>query len=212
MSTSIPRLPCAGDGVTAAAARAGAILAAGGVIAAPTETVYGLMCRWDCLAARQRLIRMKGRAPEKHLQMLAESLDAAAAVGLVVDARLRCLAEAFWPGPLTAVGATADGGSIGLRLPRHAFVQALLRSAGGPLAASSANRAGQPPALDAAAAVAELFEAPDLLVDGGTVVAGGQASTVVDVSAPDTWRLLRVGPIDLAALRAVLGDPVDTGA
>ena len=93
-----------------------------GVIAAPTETVYGLMCRWDAAAARARIARMKQRAPDKHLQMLADSLEAAVAAGLVADERFRRVAAAFWPGPLTAVGPAARGGTIACG-SRHAFIQ-----------------------------------------------------------------------------------------
>jgi len=184
--------------------RAGAVLAAGGVIAAPTETVYGLMCRWDAGAARERIARMKRRAPEKHLQMLAESLEAAAAAGLLADERFQRVEKAFWPGPLTAIGPAAQGGTIGLRIPRHAFVLDLIRAAGFPLAATSANLSGHPPALDAETAVAELEEAPDLVVDGGVVEAGGHSSTVVDLSVPGAVRILRAGPVSEAELRRVL--------
>lgn len=187
--------------------RAGAILAAGGVIAAPTETVYGLMCRWDAVAARERIARLKKRAPEKHLQMLAADLESAVAAGLAPDARFRRVATAFWPGPLTAVGPDRHGGTIGLRIPRHAFVLELIRAAGFPLAATSANLSGRAPALDAETAVADLDEAPDLVVDGGPVAAGGGlSSTVVDLSTAGELRILRVGPVAEAELRRVWGD------
>ncbi len=187
------------------ARRAGAVLAAGGVIAAPTETVYGLMCRWDAPAARARIAHMKQRAPDKHLQMLADSLEAAVAAGLVADERFRRVAAAFWPGPLTAVGPSAEGGTIGLRIARHAFILGLIRAAGCPLAATSANLSGRPPALDAETAVADLEEAPDLVVDGGPIApGGGQSSTVVDLSVPGAVRILRAGPVSEADLRRVV--------
>jgi L-threonylcarbamoyladenylate synthase len=185
--------------------QASAVLAGGGVIVAPTETVYGLMCRWDCVAARERIFRMKRRATEKPLQMLAEGLDSAVRAGLIADERVQRLAAAFWPGPLTVIGPSSTGGTLGVRVPRHSLVQGLLRSLAGPLAASSANVSGEPPALAAAAAVAGLAELPDLVLDGGPVAAGGgTASTVVELTACGTVRVLRPGPIREEALRQAL--------
>lgn len=185
--------------------RAGEVLASGGVIVAPTETVYGLMCRWDCADARERIFRMKQRAAEKPLQMLAADVEAAARAGVVADERLRRVALVFWPGPLTVVVPSRLGGTIGLRVPRHELVLGILKVLGGALAATSANLSGQPPALDAASAVAGLAEAPDLVLDGGPVPPdGGCPSTVVALTEPGGLQVLRAGPISEAALRAAL--------
>ena len=188
--------------------RVGAVLAGGGVIVAPTETVYGLMCRWDASAARERIFRMKRRPAEKRLQMLADSLESAQCAGVIVDDRLRCLAAAFWPGPLTVVGNSTAGDTIGLRIPRHPLLLEIMRRLGCALAATSANLSGRPAALDAESAVADLAEPPDAVVDGGPVAAdGGRSSTVVDLSGPGAVRILRAGPITASALRGALGEP-----
>lgn len=206
-----PAVPWVEIGTAAAATavqRAVEVLAGGGVIVAPTETVYGLMCRWDDRAARERIFRMKCRAVEKHLQMLADSLDRARSAGLIADDRLHRLAAAFWPGPLTAIGRSSAGDTIGLRIPRYPLILQIVQRLGSALAATSANRSGRPAALDAATAVADLAEPPDLVLDGGPVATdGGLSSTVVDLSVPGTVRVLRLGPITAAAIGAAIGEP-----
>jgi len=186
-----------------AAARATVVLRAGGVIVAPTETVYGLMTLWDNAAGRERILRLKQRPAEKHLQMLAATVEVAVAHGLEANPRLRCLAAAFWPGPLTVVTAGRAGETIGLRVPGHVFLQRLLTELGAPLAATSANRSGEPAACVAAAAVAGLAGLPDLLIDGGEIAGGGEASTVVSI-VDSPCRILRPGPVSERALRRVL--------
>lgn len=176
-------------------------LEAGGVVAAPTETVYGLMTLWDNAAGRERIFALKRRPPEKRLQMLASDLAQAERHGVRPDARLRALSEAFWPGPLTVVCRAADGDTIGLRIPHHGFMHRLLVRLGSPLAATSANPSGEPPAADAASAIHGLDGAPDLLIDGGTVQS--LASTVVSLVG-DALQVLRDGPIAAAEIGAVL--------
>ena len=207
MRSEIPWLQVEPTALMAAAQRGSEALARGGVIVAPTETVYGLMCRWDDGGARERIVRMKCRAPEKHLQMLADSVARAQGAGMILDDRLQRLANAFWPGPLTVVGRALPGGTIGLRIPQHPLVLQIVQCLGQPLAATSANLSGQPAARDATAAVADLAEPPDLVLDGGPVAAeGGQGSTVVDISEPGAVRVLRAGPITAAAIYRVLGE------
>ena len=197
------------DAAAATRERAVAVLRAGGVIVAPTETVYGLMTLWDNAAGRERIMLLKRRPPEKRLQMLAADLATAGRHGLAASPALSRLAGAFWPGPLTVVApARGGGGTIGLRIPDHAFLRGVLVTLGLPLAATSANRSGEPAACAAAAAVAGLDGEPDLLIDGGAGQGtGGRASTVLSlVERP--FRVLRVGPIGTAALRQVLGETV----
>lgn len=209
MRPAIPWVEIGSASAAVAVQRAVEVLAGGGVIVAPTETVYGLMCRWDDGAARERIFRMKCRPAEKHLQMLADSLERARGAGLMADDRLQRLAAAFWPGPLTAIGRSSAGDTIGLRIPRHPLILGIVQRLGSALAASSANLSGRPAALDAATAVADLAEPPDLVLDGGPVAAdGGLSSTVVDLSVPGAVRVLRVGPITAAALREALGEPL----
>jgi L-threonylcarbamoyladenylate synthase len=136
--------------------------------------------------------------------MLAADLAVAMAAGVAADPRLARLAERFFPGPLTLVCRAVDGGSVGLRIPRHPFMRALLRELGGGVAATSANRSGEPPAGDAAAAVAGLAGEPDLLVDGGPVQ-DAQPSTVASL-LEGGLRILRPGPVTEAELAAALAE------
>ncbi|MBT7302980.1 MAG: L-threonylcarbamoyladenylate synthase, partial [Victivallales bacterium] len=145
---------------------------------------------------------LKQRPADKRLQMLASSVAMASAAGVVQSALLQALANAFWPGPLTVVVEAEEGETIGLRIPRHPVLLAVLEELGEPLAATSANLSGLPPALTAATAVQDLAGEVDLLVDGGTVEVG-EASTVVSVVG-DELRVLRPGPISEGELRAAL--------
>ena len=177
-------------------------LRGGGVAALPTETVYGLMALWRDAAARERIYLLKQRPSDKRLQMLASSVAMAVRAGVVESPVLRALGEAFWPGPLTVVAEAEGGETVGLRVPRHPFLLAVIAELGEPLAATSANLSGRPPALTAAAAVQDLAGEADLLVDGGTVEVG-EASTVVSVVG-GTLAVLRPGPISEAELLAAL--------
>lgn len=168
----------------------------------PTETVYGLMVLWRNAAGRERIYELKQRPADKRLQMLAASVAMAEQAGVLASPMLRALGKAFWPGPLTVVVEAADGDTIGLRVPRHALLLAILEELGEPLAATSANLSGLPPALDAAAATRDLAGEVDLLVDGG-VVEVGEASTVVSVVGGEL-KVLRPGPITEAELRRAL--------
>jgi L-threonylcarbamoyladenylate synthase len=178
----------------------------GGVVAVPTETVYGLTVRWNDPAAWERLFDLKRRPRDKQLQMLAFDLAMAERAGLLPDAHIQRIAARFWPGPLTLVcpaAGEAPGATIGLRLPDHAFIRRALKLLGEPLAATSANLSGAPPGTDVAGAVAGLDGQPDLLIDGGPARLG-QASTVAALAADGTLRILRPGVITDAQLRAAL--------
>lgn len=176
------------------------VLRQGGVLLVPTETVYGLVTRYDNLAGRERIFAMKQRLAEKQLQMLAADLAMAFQAGLDPDPRLERLAARFFPGPLTLV-CKAGEGTIGLRIPEHPFVLELIRRVGFPLAATSANRSGEPAAATAPAALAGLLGEPDLLVDAGEV--SGRSSTVVSLLRPRP-EILRPGTIALEEVEAAL--------
>ena len=201
------------------------VLRAGGVAVVPTETVYGLVSCWDNAAGRQRIYDLKRRPADKRLQMLAADVVMAERAGVLPDARLEKLAAKFWPGALTVVcaaearseaGNLKRGGddsqfairnskieippdTIGLRIPDHAFMRALLLELGVPLAATSANLSGEPPGADADSAVSRLDGCPDVLVDGGPI-AQAAASTVVDITGVEL-KILRSGPISECELR-----------
>ena len=179
-------------------------LRGGNVIAAPTETVYGLMALWQSDSARQEIYRLKHRPADKRLQMLAPDVETAIRAGLKPNAMLQKIADAFWPGPLTVIVEAFDGDTIGLRIPNHPLILKLLRELGEPLAATSANLSGTPAAVTPMDAVANLDGHPALLIDGGKVtVTGGASSTVVSIVGDDI-KILRQGPITLQDIQTVL--------
>lgn len=187
-------------------ARAAQILRDGGLVAFPTDTVYGVGCRAEDAKALERVFELKRRPPEKRVALLISDPGQATGLGYRFGERATKLAAAFWPGALTLV-LPGTHETQGFRMPDHPVALALLRAAG-PLATSSANRSGEPETYDAAD-VLIAFAGDDLLdavVDGGRVP-GGVASSVLDLSV-DPPRLLREGPIVRAQLESAIG-PVD---
>ena len=178
-----------------AAPQAAELLAKPGtVLLVPTETVYGLVCRYGDRAAEERIYRMKHRDAAKRLGCFVRSLDQ---LDLRPDAQVRKLAEKYCPGPLTIVAAKNDGSTIGFRIPDHPFLKELLERTGFVLAQTSANRSGRPNVRSADEALAELAEMPDMVADGGVIPPDAQASTVVDASGGDL-RILRQGKLVIA--------------
>jgi L-threonylcarbamoyladenylate synthase len=198
-----------------ASGRAAAIevLRAGGLVAMPTDTVYGVgvaLTEKDGLA---RLFAAKERPLDRAIVLLAADVEQAASVG-VFSAAARLLAARFWPGGLTLVLPQAAGGglpsvltagaaTIGLRVPDHDAPLALARALG-PLPVTSANLSGRPDARDATDVLAQLGSRVDLILDGGAVRAG-IPSTVLDCTG-DLPHLIRAGAIGSAALAAVLDE------
>jgi L-threonylcarbamoyladenylate synthase len=190
-------------------------LAAGDLLAFPTETVYGLGARADDDAAVRRIYVAKGRPADHPLIVHAASAEQAQRFASVWPAAAEALAKAFWPGPLTLIvprasdmaqAAAGGQGSIGLRVPAHPVAQALLREAlkrGVPgVAAPSANRFGRVSATCAAHVVQEF--GPDLQVLDGGECPGGIESAIVDCTSAVPG-LLRPGLLPRAQLEAVLG-------
>jgi L-threonylcarbamoyladenylate synthase len=188
-----------------------AVLRAGGVIALPTDTVYGLGVALDTPGGIERLFHVKRRPPERGIVLLLDDPAQMAQLAIVTPAA-EALAAALWPGGLTlvleqrpdvALPAVLTGGAttIGLRVPDHEAPRALARALG-PLPVTSANVSGEPEAPDAPSIIGQLGDAIELVVDGGPA-AGGPASTVVDVSG-DPVRILRPGAVSVDRLRAVL--------
>lgn len=176
-------------------ARAAELLAAGTVIAFPTDTVYGVAVAASRPERLETLFELKRRPVDRRIPMLVADLDQAIAAGAVVDDRAERLAAAFWPGALTLVLATVEGSTQAYRAPDHAVALALIRAAG-PLYATSANISDQPDTLGADEVLIAFATQQDELaavVDGGPVP-GGVASTVVDVSVTP-MRILRPGPV-----------------
>jgi L-threonylcarbamoyladenylate synthase len=193
-------------------AEAVAILRAGGLVAMPTDTVYGLGVALGAEDGLKRLFSAKDRPLDRAIVLLAADLEQAGSVGVLSPAA-RALAARFWPGALTLVlpqtpGAglptdlTAGLSTIGIRVPDHESPRALARALG-PLPVTSANLSGAQDARDAAAVMAQLGDRIDLILDGGPT-RGGVPSTIVDCSG-ELPRVLREGAIDAAAIAGVLG-------
>ena len=178
---------------TQAAAEAAAFLlhTPGAVLLVPTETVYGLICKADDAAAIDRIYRMKHRDSAKLLGCFAATPDQ---LSLKPNKRVQMLVEKYCPGAVTIIAAREDGSTVGFRIPDHPFLQELLDRTGCVLAQTSANRSGKPNALTVDEALAELTEAPDIVVDAGPIPADAQSSTVVDASGPEL-RILRQGKL-----------------
>jgi L-threonylcarbamoyladenylate synthase len=171
--------------------RAAAVLRRGGVVAFPTDTVYGLGAHSSIASAIEKLFELKERERLKAIPLLiARAEDLATVAAHVPDIAWR-LAERFWPGPVTLVVPKAPtvldvltGGatSVAVRVPAHEVALQLIAALGKPLAATSANLSGQPEAVTAEEVCEALGGRVRLLLDGGPCP-GGVASTVVDVTA-----------------------------
>lgn len=179
---------------------AAACLADGGLVAFPTETVYGLGTRSDRPAAVARLLEVRASPREKNLTLhIADIDDVQRYVGTVPPLAYRLIWE-FWPGPLTLVLPKGDG-TIGLRHPSNRIAMDLLRMARVPVVLPSANKSGQPPAVNAAQVLAAFDGQIDCVVDGGQT-AIGVASTVVRVLGRSP-EILRDGAIPRARIEAL---------
>jgi L-threonylcarbamoyladenylate synthase len=187
------------------------VLRGGGIVALPTDTVYGIGVALDAERGIERLFEAKRRPADRAIMLLLHAADQARAIAAWPRAA-DVLAEAFWPGGLTVVvdqlpaanlppELTGGRPTIGLRVPDHACPRALA-AAIGPLPVTSANLSGLPPARDAAEIADQLGDAVDCIVDGGPAH-GGPASTVVDCTI-DPVRILRVGAIPEDVIAACL--------
>jgi len=217
MSTTKPPNVRVAD--AAGVAEAARVLIAGGTVAVPTETVYGLAARADSAESVAAIYRAKGRPDFNPLIVHVPDIAAAEALA-VFDARSRALAAAFWPGALTMVlmrredaplAAAVSAGlpTVALRVPAHPVMQALLHLSGLPLAAPSANRSGGISPTSTAHVAVSLGGRADLILDGGSTEQGLE-STIVAVRPDGSWAILRPGPIGEAEIAAVLGprDPL----
>ena len=198
--------------------RAAAVIRAGGLVAFPTETVYGLGANALDSAAVARIFEAKGRPATNpvivHVSDVSEVLNVAA----VWPETAAKLATRFWPGPLTLVVPKADlvppivtagGPTVAVRCPNHAVARDLIRTAGVPIAAPSANRSTELSPTRAEHVLKSLNGRIDLLLDGGPCT-GGIESTVVDASG-EIPRVLRPGLLSAAMIAEVCGR-VESGA
>ena len=193
-----------------AIALAAALIRDGQPVAVPTETVYGLAADATNAEAVARIYAAKGRPSFNPLIVHVPDLAAAEQIGLFDD-QARKLAEQHWPGPLTLVVplrrdaaiahiVTAGLDSIALRVPAHPAMQALLRAAGRPLAAPSANASGRISPTRAAHVAASLDGRIPLIIDGGATERGIESTIVAATGG--ALRLLRRGPIEIAGAEA----------
>ena len=203
----------------AAVEAAARCLAAGGLLAFPTETVYGLgadSCNGQAVA---RLYEAKGRPSFNPLICHVQDQAAAARLG-VLDADATRLAQALWPGPLTLVVpkrpdcavaelATAGLATIALRVPDHPIARAILAAFGKPVVAPSANRSGHVSPTTAAHALADLRGRIDLIIDGGPTPVGVESTIVACLDRPV---LLRPGGLPRAAIERALGHALPESA
>lgn len=201
------------DDSAAGIAAAADLLRAGGLVALPTETVYGLAADATSGAAVAGIYAAKERPSFNPLISHLPDIAAAQAQGLF-DANALALARAFWPGPLTLVVPVSTGcticdlaraglDTVALRVPAHPIAQAVLRAAGRPVAAPSANRSGRISATSAEHVLADLDGRIDAVLDGGATQVGVESTIVACLNGAP--RLLRPGGIASAAIEAVIG-------
>ncbi len=199
----------------AAITEAAGVLRGGGLVAVPTETVYGLAARADSDAAVAAIFRAKGRPDFNPLIVHVGDL-AQAELLADLDGRARALAARFWPGALTlvltkradaslAAAVTAGLPTVALRCPAHPVMRALIAETGLPLAAPSANRSGAVSPTSAAHVAASLGGNIGLILDGGNCAAGIE-STILALRGEEGWQVLRPGPVTTSQISAILGE------
>ena len=187
-------------------------VARGEIIVLPTDTLYGVGADAFNAAAVIRVLAAKRRGRDMPPPVLVPSVRTLDGLATDIPDAARELVAAFWPGPLTLVFRAQPslqwdlgdtGGTVALRMPLHRVALALLELTG-PLAVTSANRTGQPPATTCDEAVEQLGEAVSVYLDGGPSLAA-LASTIIDVTST-VPRVLRAGALSLERLRAVVPD------
>ena len=195
--------------------RAAEILRAGGLVAFPTETVYGLGADASSAAAVARLYAAKGRPASHPVIVHFADAEAAFAFAREIPPEARKLAKRFWPGPLTLILkrspmapdlVTGGQDTVGLRVPSHPVARALLREFGGGVAAPSANEFGKVSATTAQHVRGDLEGKVDLVLEGGPSEVGIE-STILDLSSGKPI-LLRPGQVSRASLEEVLGEKI----
>lgn len=185
------------------------VLQGDGLVAFPTDTVYGLGAKIDSPASIEALFRVKGRERSKAIPILLGDPADLDKVAIDISYTALRLAQRYWPGALTLVvprhtalpDMLSPGPTIGVRMPDHPLALRLLRLTG-PLAVTSANLSGEPSLSSAGDVAAQLGGRIDLILDGG-ITPGGRPSTVVDCTGAELV-ILRQGPISLRMLQAAL--------
>jgi L-threonylcarbamoyladenylate synthase len=187
------------------------VIEAGGVVALPTDTLYGLAVNPFHPGAVARVFAAKGRAAERALLLIAADVEQIEHHIGPLSSQGQSLGSAFWPGPLTllmrapatlAVGVASSNGTVGVRVPAHRIARELCRVCGVPLTATSANLSGVAAPSHPDEVARSLSDRIDLLIDAGTTP-GGPPSTIVDVSSP-VPTLVRAGAISVEEIRKYL--------
>ena len=202
------------DGIRKAAERAGEILKNGGIVAFPTDTVYGLGASCFQAEAVRNIFAAKGRPESKPLSILVSDIRQVSLLTDTVSEEALALMQQFWPGALTLIfrireeasipeEVTAGGSTIGIRMPDSEIARQIIASAQVPLAAPSANRSGNRSSVNAQEVREDLEGRVDLIIDGGSCPVG-ISSTVLDVST-DNWKILREGTVTGEMIEKVTG-------
>ena len=169
------------------------VLQKGGLVAFPTETVYGIGANFQDSKAIEKLYRIKKRSKNKPFTFHIAGFETLNDLGVVLSERPRKVIHKFWPGPLTIVAFDKKGHKVGIRMPRNKIALALIKEAPFPLVAPSANISGGRPPTSGQDVISEMSGAIDMILDGGSVEIGIE-STVVDVTT-DPFTVLREGAI-----------------
>jgi len=196
-------LPCGDQGVTwEAVERAAEVIRGGGVVAYPTETVYGLGASALHEAALEQLYRLKQRQRHKPLSILIEDQNGLEGLVQTIPAGARALIARFWPGPLTLVFLvarhlpavlTGGGDKVGVRVSSHPVARELVRAVGTPITATSANQSGAPSCRTGEEVLRQLGGRLEFILDGG-LTPRSEGSTIVDVTV-EPPKMVRVGAI-----------------
>ncbi|MBT9537188.1 MAG: threonylcarbamoyl-AMP synthase, partial [Nitrospirae bacterium] len=174
----------------------------GGIVAYPTETFYGLGVKFDKENSLKKLFELKKRQEEKPMPLIIGSRASMSMIAASINEIAESLMDKFWPGPLTLIleakkslspYLTADTGRIAVRIPGESAALYLVREAGFPITATSANPSGMPPAEDADTVIRYFGEKIDMVIDGGRT-AGGLPSTIADVTEKKI-KIVREGAI-----------------
>ncbi|MEZ0320176.1 MAG: L-threonylcarbamoyladenylate synthase [Pyrobaculum sp.] len=194
--------------------KAADVLRRGGVVAAPTETVYGLFTHAYSEEGCVKVFKAKGRPMDNPLIVHVDSIEMADAVGRVPD-EVSDILKKIWPGPITVVipsrgvlprCVTAGLNTVAVRVPAHPVPLAIIKELGAPIAGPSANKAGRPSPTSAQHVVEDLGDAVDLVVDGGETFFGVE-STIIDLTRRPPV-LLRPGPFTVEELEKIFGPVV----
>lgn len=187
-----------------------AILKSGGVVAYPTDTVYGLGACYDCVSAVDRIFAIKGRLASSALPLIVADITQLQTIAGEIPPVAWLLIDRFWPGALTIVLPRSNnvpdivtGGkkTVAVRLPACCVALQLAQLTGKPICATSANISGQASALSSGEVQQALGHRLDFIIDGGRVE-GGIESTIIDLTCPIP-RILRPGPVGLEDIKQI---------